>query len=71
MCSCSGYCQSVKLHGNANPKELSQETLKAVEDGLPNLIRHLENLSKFGLPTVVALNRFPTDTENEIKRIEV
>ena len=36
---------------------------------LPNLIRHLENLSKFGLPTVVALNRFPTDTDDEIKKV--
>ena len=54
--------RALKLHGNANPKELSEENLNAVEDGLPNLIRHLENLSKFGLPTVVALNRFPTDT---------
>ncbi len=61
--------RALKLHGNANPKELSEENLNAVEDGLPNLIRHLENLSKFGLPTVVALNRFPTDTEDEIKKV--
>ena len=50
-------------------QKLSEENLKAVEDGLPNLIRHLENLAKFGLPTVVALNRFPTDTEDEIKKV--
>ena len=36
---------------------------------MPNLVRHLENLEKFGLPTVVALNRFPTDTEDEIKKV--
>ena len=61
--------RALKLHGNVDPKKLSQENLKAVEDGLPNLIRHLENLAKFGLPTVVALNRFPTDTEDEIKKV--
>ncbi len=61
--------RALKLHGNVDPKKLSEENLKAVEDGLPNLIRHLENLSKFGLPTVVALNRFPTDTDDEIKKV--
>ena len=61
--------RALKLHGNVDPKNLSEENLKAVEDGLPNLIRHLENLAKFGLPTVVALNRFPTDTEDEIKKV--
>ena len=44
--------------------------LKAVEKGLPNLLRHIENLSKFGIPTVVALNRFPTDTKNEITKVQ-
>ena len=47
-----------------------EENLKAVEEGLPNLLRHIENLSKFNIPTVVALNRFPTDTENEISRVQ-
>ena len=61
--------RALKLHGNVDPKKLSEENLKAVEDGLPNLIRHLENLEKFGLPTVVALNRFPTDTEDEINKV--
>ena len=63
--------RALKLHGDVDPKKLGEENLKAVEDGLPNLTRHLENLSKFGLPTVVALNRFPTDTDEEIKVIEV
>ncbi len=61
--------RALKLHGDVDPKKLGEENLKAVEDGLPNLIRHLENLSKFGLPTVVALNRFPTDTDEEIKKV--
>ena len=41
-----------------------------LESGLPNLLRHLENLNKFGLSTVVALNRFPTDSENEIDKVQ-
>ena len=61
--------RALKLHGDVDPKKLGEENLKAVEDGLPNLTRHLENLSKFGLPTVVALNRFPTDTDEEIKKV--
>ena len=61
--------RALKLHGNADSKNLGEENLKAVEDGLPNLLRHLENLAKFGVPTVVALNRFPTDTEDEISKV--
>ncbi|MBD23309.1 MAG: formate--tetrahydrofolate ligase [Alphaproteobacteria bacterium] len=62
--------RALKLHGDADPKNLGQENLNALELGLPNLLRHLENLSKFGLSTVVAINRFPTDTENEIKKVQ-
>ena len=62
--------RALKLHGNADPKNLGEENLSALELGLPNLLRHLENLSKFGLSTVVAINRFPTDSENEIKKVQ-
>ena len=62
--------RALKLHGDADPKNLGKENLSALEAGLPNLLRHLDNLSKFGLPTVVAVNRFPTDTENEIKKVQ-
>ena len=62
--------RALKLHGEANPKNLGEENLKALESGLPNLLRHLENLSKFNLPTVVAINRFPTDTEKEILKVQ-
>jgi len=61
--------RALKLHGNADPKNLGKEDLVALESGLPNLLRHLENISKFNIPTVVALNRFPTDTESEIKKV--
>ena len=62
--------RALKLHGDADPKNLGEENLDALESGLPNLLRHLENLSKFNLPTVVAINRFPTDTENEISKVQ-
>ena len=62
--------RALKLHGNADPKNLGEENLSALESGLPNLLRHLENLNKFGLSTVVALNRFPTDSEKEIEKVK-
>ena len=62
--------RALKLHGNADPKNLGKEDLGALEQGLPNLLRHLENLSKFNIPTIVALNRFPTDTEFEIQKVQ-
>ena len=62
--------RALKLHGNADPKNLGEENLSALESGLPNLLRHLENLNKFGLSTVVALNRFPTDSEKEIEKVQ-
>jgi formate--tetrahydrofolate ligase len=62
--------RALKLHGNADPKNLGEENLSALESGLPNLLRHLENLNKFGLSTVVAINRFPTDSEKEIDKVQ-
>ncbi|MBP7933058.1 MAG: formate--tetrahydrofolate ligase [Phycisphaerae bacterium] len=48
---------------------IHQPDLGAVRSGLPNLLKHLENVSKFGLPCVVAINRFPTDTEDELRAV--
>ena len=51
--------------------DLNTENLEALEKGLPNLLRHVENITKvYGLPCVVAINRFPTDTEAELKLVE-
>ena len=61
--------RALKLHGNVEPKKLGEENIDAVKSGLPNLLRHLENLAKFNLPTVVAINKFPTDTQNEIDTV--
>ena len=62
--------RALKLHGNVNPKELNIENLDALKSGLPNLLRHIENISKFGLPSVVAINKFPTDTLKEIEEVQ-
>ena len=62
--------RALKLHGGANEKALAKEDVAAVERGLPNLLRHVENLGKFGLPVLVAINRFLTDTPAELKLIE-
>ncbi|NJD03313.1 MAG: formate--tetrahydrofolate ligase [Ruminiclostridium sp.] len=62
--------RALKHHGGAAKAELSVENLDALEKGLPNMLRHIENVTvKFGVPAVVAINRFPTDTENELKLI--
>ena len=52
--------KALKMHGGVPKTELSGENLEALEKGLPNLLRHIENITKvFGLPAVVAINRFP------------
>ena len=59
--------RALKLHGGANKRELDQEDVAALRRGVPNLLKHVENMREiYGLPTVVAINRFPTDTEAEI-----
>ncbi len=63
--------RALKHHGGAAKAELGQENLAALEKGLPNLLQHVDNIvNVFGLPAVVAINRFPTDTEAELARIE-
>ncbi len=63
--------RALKHHGGAAKAELNQENLEALEKGLPNLLQHVGNITNvFGLPCVVAINRFPTDTEAELKLVE-
>src|SRR5659263_340364 len=63
--------RALKHHGGAQKSELSTENLDLLEKGIPNLLKHIENITdRFGLPAVVAINRFPTDTEAELKLIE-
>ena len=66
-----GTVRALKMHGGVAKADLNTENLEALEKGLPNLLRHIENITNdFGLPCVVAINRFPTDTEAELKLIE-
>ncbi len=60
-------CRALKMHGGVKRKERGNPNPGAVASGLPNLEKHLENIAKFGLPAVVCLNRFPTDTEDELE----
>ena len=61
--------RALKLHGGANKKELANEDLAALEKGFANLAKHVENVAKFKVPAVVAINRFPTDTPAELQLI--
>ncbi|MBU0586472.1 formate--tetrahydrofolate ligase, partial [Candidatus Micrarchaeota archaeon] len=62
--------RALKLHGGINKKELENENIEAMEKGFANLKRHVENMRKFGLEPVVAINRFTSDSEAEIKKLE-
>ena len=63
--------RALKHHGGVAKADLSTENLSALEAGLPNLLQHVENITQvFGLPCVVAINRFPTDTEAELALVE-
>ena len=62
--------RALKMHGGRKKTELGSEDLKALEAGIPNLQKHIENIQKFGLPVVVAINRFPLDTEAELALVE-
>ena len=58
--------RALKYNGGVPKAELSAENTAALEKGLPNLEKHIENMKKFGVPVVVAINRFATDTDAEI-----
>lgn len=57
--------RALNYHGGVSPKKLTSPDLKALEEGLENLKKHIENVRHFGLPAVVAVNSFSTDTEDE------
>ncbi len=61
--------RALKMHGGIAKADLGREDPAAVARGLPNLLRHVENMQEFGLPVVVALNHFTTDTEAEIATV--
>jgi formate--tetrahydrofolate ligase len=61
--------RALKMHGGVAKEDLGKENVKAVEAGCSNLARHIENVQSFGVPVVVAINRFSADTEAEMKAV--
>ncbi|MDX2106888.1 MAG: formate--tetrahydrofolate ligase [Candidatus Melainabacteria bacterium] len=61
--------RALKLHGGANAKELDKENIDALISGLANLARHVSIVKKSGLPFVIGINRFLTDSANELEKI--
>jgi len=61
--------RALKLHGGVPFEELDKENVEALLMGLPNLARHLENIKKYGLPVVVCINHFASDSEKEISTL--
>jgi formate--tetrahydrofolate ligase len=61
--------RALKMHGGVAKGDLDREDLAAVEAGFANLARHVENLGKFGVPVVVAVNRFASDSDAELARV--
>ncbi len=59
--------RALKMHGGVAKKDLNEENLDALRKGIENLEKHIENISKYNLPSVVAINAFPTDTEAELQ----
>ena len=62
--------RALKMHGGLPKTELGKVDMAALEKGLANLTKHIENVQKFGLPAVVAINAFPTDTREELDFVE-
>ena len=61
--------RALKYHGGVERLDLERVDVGALERGLSNLDRHLSNISKFGVPAIVALNRFPTDSDEEVEAV--
>ena len=62
--------RALKMHGGLAKTELATENIEALKKGMTNLAKHIENIQKFGLPIIVAINAFPTDTENELQELK-
>ena len=62
--------RALKHHGGCEKDKLGEENLEALEKGFANLERHINNMHKFGIPCLVAINRFPTDTEKELELLD-
>ena len=67
---CVATVRAMKMNGGVAKADLGSENVEAVKKGCPNLGRHIENLKSFGVPVVVAINHFVTDTEAEIQAVK-
>lgn len=63
-------CRALKYNGGVPKTEVSEPNLDALKDGIVNLGVHIDNMNKYGVPVVVAINRFYTDSDEELKYIE-
>jgi formate--tetrahydrofolate ligase len=70
VCVVVATVRALKMHGGVAKSDLGREDVAAVTRGISNLARHVENMGKFGLPVVVALNRFTSDTDAEIVAVQ-
>ena len=62
--------RALKMHGGVEKSDLGKENIEAVRSGISNLKRHVENIKKYGLPVIVAINHFVADTENEMRILQ-
>ena len=62
--------QALKMHGGVNEKEISQPNVEGVKAGLANLDKHIANMQQFGQTVVVCLNRFASDTDEELELVK-
>ena len=62
--------RALKMHGGVEKENLKKENLDALKKGMPNLEKHIENVKKFGLDPIVAINHFITDTDKEIELVK-
>lgn len=62
--------KALKMHGGVDKKDLKPENVEALEKGFENLKRHVQNVKKFGVPAIIAINRFESDTDKEIEKLQ-
>ncbi|MGQ9588583.1 MAG: formate--tetrahydrofolate ligase, partial [Thermoplasmata archaeon] len=62
--------RALKMHGGMDEDEIGTPNLEYLEKGFSNLDKHIENLKKFGVPVIVAINRFPTDSDDELNLVK-
>ena len=62
--------RALKLHGGVKFDDLDQENIEAMKAGICNLKKHAENMKGYGVPVVIAANRFPSDTDAELAELK-